>query len=56
VQVCVRVRAVPISLFADYTDTAYSRLLKQPIPIMGQIMTPIIKSRLWPIFSAKISL
>jgi len=28
------VRAVPISLFADYTDTTCSRLLKQPIPTM----------------------
>jgi len=24
-------RAVPISLFSDYTDTACSRLLKQPV-------------------------
>jgi len=31
-------RAVPISLFADYTDTACVRLLKQPIPIMRPIM------------------
>ncbi len=35
-------RAVPISLFADYTDTACSRLFKQLIPIMQPIMKPII--------------
>jgi len=38
-------RAVLISLFADYTDTAYCRLLKQLIPHMRPIMTPIIKGR-----------
>jgi len=31
-------RAVPISLFAEYTDTACTRLFKQPIPIMRPIM------------------
>src|SRR6218665_508135 len=30
-------RAVPISLFANYTDTVYSRFLKQPIPFMRPI-------------------
>jgi len=34
-------RAVPISLFADYTTL--SRLLKQPIPIM----LPIMRGRLF---------
>jgi len=36
-------RAVPVSPFGDYTDTAYSRLLKEPIPIMQPIMTPIMR-------------
>jgi len=44
-------RAVAISLFVDYTDTACSRLLKQPIPITR----PIMRGRLLPIFWAKIS-
>jgi len=52
---CVCISAVPVSFFADYTDNAYSRLLKQPISIMRPIMTQIIKSRLWRIFWAKIS-
>jgi len=34
-------RAIFISLFADYADTAYSRLLKQPIPIMTLIIFEI---------------
>ena len=34
-------RAVPILLIADYSDTAYSRLLNQLIPIMEPI--PIVK-------------
>jgi len=34
-------RAVPILLFADYTDTEWNRWFKQPIPIMQPIMTPI---------------
>ena len=37
----VRPRAVSISLFANYSDTAYSRLLKQPTPIMKPIMCEI---------------
>jgi len=45
------IRAVPISLLADYTDTEYTRLFKQQIPKMQ----PIIKGRLLPIFLAKIS-
>src|SRR6218665_1296678 len=45
VQVVQATRAVLISLFADYTDTAYCRLLKQLIPHMRPIMTPIIKGR-----------
>ena len=34
----VESRAVPISLFADYTDTTYFLWLKQPIPIIRPIM------------------
>ena len=41
------VRALPISLFADYTDIEWNRWSKQLIPIMRPIMTPIMKSRLW---------
>ena len=44
VHVCIR--AVPISLLADCTDTACSRLLKQAITIMRPIMTLIMKGRL----------
>ena len=44
-RVCIR--AVPISLFADYTDTKWNPLLKQPIPIMRLIMTPMMKGRLY---------
>jgi len=43
IHACNACRAVPISLFADYTDTVCSRLFKQPIPIMR----PIIKGRLF---------
>jgi len=44
--VCMYFRAVPISLFADYTNTANSRLLKQSIPIMQPIMTPNMRGPL----------
>jgi len=42
------IRAVKISLFADYTDTEcqWNQWFKQPIPIMWPIMTPIMRSRL----------
>ena len=43
----IRSRAVPISLFADYTDTEWNRWFKQPIHIMLRpVMTPITRSRL----------
>jgi len=42
----MRARAVLISLVVDFTDIVYSRLFKQPIPIMRLIMRPIIKGRL----------
>jgi len=35
-------RAVPKTLLADYTDTEYTRLFKQLMPIMQPIMRPII--------------
>jgi len=38
----MRGRVVPISLFPDYADTAYSQLSKQSIPIIRPIMRPII--------------
>ena len=47
----LRGRAVPISLLADYANNAYSRLLKQPIPIMR----PIILREL-PFFTQKVFL
>jgi len=34
-------RAVPLSLFVHYADTAYSRLLKQQILIMRPIIREI---------------
>jgi len=40
----VRGRAVPIQLFADYTNTESSRLLKQSIPIMSSIFRLFVKS------------
>ena len=36
-------RAVPISLFADYTDTKWNQWFKQPIPFMRPIVTQIIR-------------
>jgi len=39
-------RAVPMSRFADYTDTEWNRWFKQSIPIMRPIVTPIMRSRL----------
>src|SRR6218665_1458840 len=39
-------RALPISLSANYTVTACSRLLKQPISITQPIITPIMRGRL----------
>ena len=38
----LQLSCIPMSIFADYADTAYSRLLKQPIPIMTPNMKLII--------------
>jgi len=40
-------RAILISLFADCADTAYSRLLKQPIPIVRPIIYEILLVKLF---------
>jgi len=40
----VSARAVPISLFADYTDIEWNRWFKQPIPIMRPIMGSQLKA------------
>jgi len=41
-KMCRPSRAEPIPLFADYSETEYSRLFKYPILMMRPIKKPII--------------